>query len=88
MYDLDFSQLLQGMKSTRTCRPALVFRDRNSVPEYIPLRTGIKLRQLTWVQDLTGNSEISMVVESIMATSPLFMNWFSITFSIVPLKPL
>lgn len=42
----------------------------------------------TCVQDLTGSSEISMVVESMMATSPLFMNWLSITCSIVPLKPL
>lgn len=43
---------------------------------------------LTCVQVLTGNSEISMVVESTMATSPLLMNWLSITWSIVPLKPL
>ncbi|TNN65302.1 hypothetical protein EYF80_024456 [Liparis tanakae] len=37
----------------------------------------------TVVSVLTGNSEISMVVESMMATSPVLMNWLSITCSIL-----
>lgn len=53
-----------------------VKQTRRSEERTLPLSWSLThpgLKRLTWVQVLTGNSEISMVVESMTATSPLFM---------------